>query len=87
MANPTSPGHLAKPESIDDGSEGDRESDQGSTNVHFRKPNYALAENHGSMYLKMGAVCEFLFVSLINTKEIQYCQGISGKEFYKTDLL
>lgn len=54
---------MARQDSNDQGSDDDRESDQGSANIHFRKPKYALAESHGSMYLKMGAVCEFLFVS------------------------
>ncbi|KAK4311568.1 hypothetical protein Pmani_016930 [Petrolisthes manimaculis] len=37
-------------------SEADIESDPGSTTGYFRKHKYGLAENHGSMYLKMGAV-------------------------------
>lgn len=40
----------------------DKESDRGSINtMSFKPPKYGLAEdNHGSMYLKMGAVGELL---------------------------
>ena len=39
----------------------DKESDRASVNTSFKPPKYALTEsnNHGSMYLKMGAVCEY----------------------------
>lgn len=45
------------------GSELDKESDRASVNtMSFKPAKYTLTEsnNHGSMYLKMGAVCKYL---------------------------
>lgn len=61
-------GRLHSKESRFSGHDADKESDRASINtMTFKPPKYGLTEssNHGSMYLKMGAVCEYSIGSVL----------------------
>ena len=63
-------GRLQSKESRFSGNDVDKESDRASINtMTFKPPKYGLTEssNHGSMYLKMGAVCEYSIGAVLSS--------------------